>query len=171
MAPDATLDRFLWPIDVSAISGAATQSITNWRHQGFLDGIGKYDEAAARWNYSIVDSIKIRVINDLATVGVRLPFAVHIASTVDQRVAEVAAGKWGDEPQVIVAWEVNDELTVRRARADLWLADYNHSKPTIVVPIDIIAFEIFNTVALWKAAKGTKAKREALRARRAKVKV
>jgi hypothetical protein len=147
-------DRFLWPKDVDGLSGAPAQSITNWRHHGYLDGIGEFDEAASRWNYSILDAIKLRIINDLATVGVRLEFAETIAATIDQRVAQLAAGS-SPEHQVIAAWVVDSgELTVRRARSDKWLAEYAHSRPTIVVPIDNVATEImFKSMRMAMRAK------------------
>jgi hypothetical protein len=97
--------RSFWPIEVSALCGAAAQSITNWRHHEYLDGIGEFDAAASRWNYSIIDAIKLRIINDLATVGYRLPFAAAIAANIDVRVEERAAGK-KRENQVIVAWSL-----------------------------------------------------------------
>jgi hypothetical protein len=146
--------RNLWPIEVSKLSGAGAHAIANWRHHEFLDGIGEFDKAANRWNYSLIDAIKLRIINDLATVGTRLPYAAAIAAIIDERVEELAAGK-KPENQVIVAWVDGKELTRRRARIDQWLADYKqHSRPTtIVVPIDNIAAEIMAMRSLMRARR------------------
>jgi hypothetical protein len=154
-------DRVLWPIQVSALSGASAQSITNWRRNGYLDGIGKFDAAASRWNYSILDAIKLRLIDELATVGVRLPFAAAMAREIDQRVLELAAGK-KPEHHVVVAWVVDGEqLRVRRGRSDKWLGDYAHSRPTIVVPIDNVASEIFfKSMLKWNDGSGRDGKEE-----------
>jgi hypothetical protein len=153
--------RSLWPIEVSALSGAAAQSITNWRHHEYLDGIGEFDASASRWNYSLIDAIKLRIINDLATVGYRLPFAAAIAAIIDIRVDELAAGK-KQENQVIVAWAVGDKLTVRRARRDEWLAGfYKRSCPTIVVPIDNVAAEIMTMRMSMRARREKRKVRDA----------
>ena len=159
----------LAPPDASALSGVPGQSILNWRFAGHLDGVGQFDERHNRWLYSIVDVIKLRIVMDLTTTGVRQAHAVAIASQIDQRVAELAGGA-APEKQVIVAWVEGDELTVRRGRGEVWLAGYGHCRPTIVVPIDNLTIEMFAQARKLEAIKAMRARinasKQAKRARR-----
>jgi hypothetical protein len=166
MVDDATLQRNLPPFVVSTLSGAPTQTLANWRYQKLLDGIGEFDETSQQWNYSVVDAIKVCVISHLATIGVRLPFAVAIAGNVDQRVAQLAAAG-GYPEQVIGAWQLDDKnFTVVVDRAEKVFKQASASiHPIIVVPIDALTFAVFDRVSLWKVAEAAKVPKDVRRPR------